>query len=275
VGGAGQHICTLGSVQRNLTLFYPFVFLILVIGSFILICLIIGRALCGWACPIGFFQDLISHGRNIGKLDKKEPSQKVHKKLAYVKYSILFLAIILAISIGLSALYNPLANAIYTERFPGSLIEVAPYCQFCPTPAIRHMTDFYIYDFNPQIFDPISMILVSLFMVFIIGAAIVPRFWCRYFCPMGAFSSFFNKVSLFTIQKTQSKCTRCGYCVNACPTRVTKIKDEDIDSRVTDTNCIFCLECIEACPEKALSFSCGSKIIYQGGKRNWWQRKNT
>lgn len=106
----------------------------------------------------------------------------------------------------------------------------------------------------------------------IMGAVAMPRFWCRYFCPMGAFSSFFNKVSIFSIRKEQLKCTKCNYCVSACPTRVQRVKDEDLDDRVTDMNCIFCLDCIEACPEKALSLSVNNKPIYRGGK-GWWERR--
>jgi polyferredoxin len=272
VGGAGQHICTLGGAQRSLTIFYPLIMLFLIIGSFIVICSIFGRALCGWACPIGLSQDLITRGRTLGRANPKEIPQKRHNQLSMVKYAVLILALMFAISIGLSMYANPIIGEIYTEKFPGSLIEVAPYCQFCPTPVLRHMVDFYILDFNPQLSDPLSLILFSFFFFFIVGAVAMPRFWCRYFCPMGAFSSFFNKVSIFSIRKEQSKCTKCNYCVSACPTRVEKMKDEDFDDRVTDMNCIFCLDCIEACPEKALSLSVNNKPIYRGGK-GWWERR--
>ncbi|MHA1933378.1 MAG: 4Fe-4S binding protein, partial [Promethearchaeota archaeon] len=271
VGGAGQHICTLGSAQRSLTLFYPFMFLILVIGTFILICIIFGRALCGWVCPIGLFQDFISRGRNLTKANAKEISQKKHDQLSLVKYAILILTLFLGITIGISVVGGSLIGTIFKEQFPGSLIEIAPYCQFCPTPILRHMVDFYFLEFDPQLSNPLSLGLFSLFFLFVIGAIIMPRFWCRYFCPMGAFSSLFNKVSLLSIQKEQSKCTKCNYCVNVCPTRVHRIKDEDVDHRVTDMNCIICLDCIEKCPEKALSLTMGKKEIYRGGKKGWWE----
>ena len=272
VGGVGQHICTVGSLQRSISLHNSIFFLILIIGALLIICTIVGRAMCGWACPFGLFQDLLTRARTLLKINAKEISLKRHEQLSMVKYAILILSILIAISIGLSVLSGSMINTIYSDQFPGSLIEVAPYCQFCPTPILRHMADFYFLDFNPQLSDPLSFILFSIFIGFIIGAILIPRFWCRYLCPMGALSSFFNKVSIFSIRKDQSKCTGCNYCVNACPTRVQAIRNEDIDDKITDMNCIFCLDCVEACPEKALSFAINKKVIYRGGKKGWWEQ---
>jgi polyferredoxin len=262
----------MGTLLRSLTLFWPFVLLVLTIGIMILICIIVGKALCAWACPIGLFQDVITRIREGLRLKTKEFSLRSHNKLVGVKYAVLFLVIVSAASIGISVFFDNMVANLYISHFPEGTSQVAPYCQFCPTPVVYYISNTLFMGAPPDISNPVNFAMMSMFIFFFIGAIIIPRFWCRYFCPLGALSSVFNKTSVFSIQKDQSKCTKCNYCVNSCPTRVQKIRDEDKDNNVTDLNCDFCLECIESCPEKALSFNVGNKVIYRGGKKVWWQQ---
>jgi polyferredoxin len=238
----------------------------------IIICLIIGRALCGWACPIGLIQDLFTKVRRFFKFNSKEFSLKWHNRLVGVKYAVLFLVIISAVSIGISTMSDDMVGSLYISNFPEGTTQTAPYCQYCPTPVIYYISNSLFMGEDPGFANPVNIAMLLIFVGFAIGAIIIPRFWCRYLCPLGAFASFFNKVSIFSIQKDQAKCTKCNYCVNSCPTRVQKMRDEDKDNNVTDMNCDFCLECIEACPDKALSLNVGGKAIYRGGKKEWWNR---
>ncbi|MCK5559447.1 MAG: 4Fe-4S binding protein [Thermoplasmata archaeon] len=272
IAAGGQKTCTLGTALRSLTLFWPFMLLIITIAILILICIIIGRALCAWACPIGLFHDLVTKGRQTVRVNPKEFSLKTHNKLVGAKYAVLFLILLVALSMGLSQLSGDTVSNLYISNFPEGTTQTAPYCQYCPTPVLYYISNSLFLGAELGLTTPVNAAMLFIFIGLVIGAVAMPRFWCRYLCPMGALSSFFNKVSIFSIRKNQSKCNRCNYCVDSCPTRVQIIRDEDKDERVTDMNCDFCLECIEACPEKALSLSVGKKAIYRGGKKQWWQR---
>ncbi len=46
-------------------------------------------------------------------------------------------------------------------------------------------------------------------------------------------------------------CTRCGKCVDACPTHVLKLAAGTVQVDFADGECTFCGECVEACPEPA------------------------
>jgi polyferredoxin len=54
-------------------------------------------------------------------------------------------------------------------------------------------------------------------IITIILAIIIYRPFCRYICPLGAFYSAFNSVSVFRYSVDKDKCIHCGKCAKACP----------------------------------------------------------
>jgi polyferredoxin len=266
----GQRVCDSGILFRGLSSFWPFAYIIIAIAFLFLICAIFGRLLCGWICPIGLFQDLAAKIRTALKIKPREFSQKTHDKMTMAKYAILMLAILLATATGLSLLANYTAGSAYKGLYPEGTAQIAPFCAVCPAPSIYYMGSvFETGDF--QFSDPTRFLAIGVLGIVLIGGFLTTRAWCRYFCPVGATSSFFNKISIISIRKDQKKCTKCNYCVSSCGMRIQQIREEDKKDRVMDMNCTFCLECIEACPEKALSLSLANKSFYIGGK-DWWMR---
>jgi len=191
--------------------------------------------------------------------------------MVIVKYALLFAVLLLSFSMGAALMADEATGEIYKSYFP-AMAQSAPTCVGCPTPIIRYIFIDVMINTNPNFSDWTSYLQIFIFMIFIVGAVAIPRFWCRYLCPMGALSSLFNKSSLLSIKKDHVKCTKCEVCADVCPTRVRMVVDEDEDTRVVDTNCTFCLDCIEACPDKALTLEFADKPIYKGGSE-WWEKK--
>jgi ferredoxin len=86
---------------------------------------------------------------------------------------------------------------------------------------------------------------------FIVGSIFIFRFFCRFFCPLGALYGLFNKISIFGIKLDKPKCIDCGLCISKCKMDIHHVGDHE---------CISCGECIDVCPTKAISFK-GSKIF--------------
>lgn len=77
-----------------------------------------------------------------------------------------------------------------------------------------------------------------------IAAVFIYRPFCRFFCPMGAFYSLFNRFAVLGMQVDQRKCTGCQLCVRRCR----------MDCRqVGDRECIACGQCRQVCPTKAIA----------------------
>lgn len=57
-------------------------------------------------------------------------------------------------------------------------------------------------------------------------------------------------MNLDLIRVNQEICTRCGFCVDVCPTRFITMRDQG--PQVTGQNCIACGHCVAVCPVEAL-----------------------
>jgi polyferredoxin len=270
--GEGVPLCVLGSWERTLTTWWPMVLMIGLLGVFVLIVMVVGRSMCGWACPIGFTQDLIDKLRSKLGINPVEPKKGRHERLTMIRFGILLFVTLIALSIGTTLLVDETAGEAYRSQWP-AMAQTAPICVGCPVPVIRYFVVDIVQNQRPNLADPTSFLQIFVFFFFMVGAFATPRLWCRYVCPVGALSSCFNKVSLFSISKEMSRCTKCDVCINVCPTRVQSIKDRENSGKIGDTGCIYCLKCVKACPEKALTFNAGKREIYTG--EGLWNRTNS
>ena len=138
---------------------------ILLIGFFTLISLFIwGRALfCGWLCPFGAFQELLSITAKRLGIKQLFLSQKIDVRLKYIKYILLFVIIV------------------------GTLLELK---------IIN-----YFYNIEPfktaitlRFFAPANLIIWATFLLVI--NLFVERAYCRYLCPLGGGLALMGKVRL-------------------------------------------------------------------------------
>ena len=210
--------CPLGSIQHFFTLqtipFYVFGFLAL-IGTGV------GRLICGYTCPIGFGQDLLYRVKTI--------KFKIPRWTRYVKYAVL-----------------------------ASLIIIIPYftfepwfCKLCPVGMFQAgiplvMWDPPAFDLRPLAgaFYYLKIGIVTATIIFIIT---VRRGFCRVFCPLGAIYSFFNKISIFRIVRTED-CRYCELCIEVCPVEINVFENPN------QMECIRCLECVRVCKNGGLKF---------------------
>lgn len=70
----------------------------IVLGTIFLIGALVGRAFCGWVCPVGFIQDIITTLK--GRLDGLSP--RTHKGAQNFKYLLLFVSLLISGTLGLT-----------------------------------------------------------------------------------------------------------------------------------------------------------------------------
>jgi ferredoxin-type protein NapH len=264
--------------------------LAVVLGSLIAASLVLGRSFCGWLCPFGIYQDVLTRIRKSVKLRHLSFSEKTSTKLGQSRYIIIAVVLILCVIFGSYSIFG-------TELIPGTIpggpegTEAGivsyinePFCLVCPARPLCILVECGIgamkFSYVSQIaYGPLwigGFYLTSINIAVLIAVTIVAlayrRFWCR-ICPLGGltaiFSTFtpFKQIALTRLKKNQEKCTRCGVCKRVCPTQATAMYEQK-GGDVTESRCMLCARCVEICPyEGALEFKFAGKTLMKS--RNW------
>ena len=230
--------CPLGSLQNALaaskTTVPAYIF-----GIIILFGLTLGRTICGFLCPVGLGQELL-HKIKTPKIQKS----KVTYILSYLKYVILAVFVV-----GIPLMYS-------------GVIPVPAFCKYiCPVGTAEGAGGLLSNPNNDDLFTLLGGLFTwkfILLVLFIVGSIFCFRFFCRFFCPLGAIYGFFCKLAMLGVKIDKDKCTDCGLCISACKMDVRKVGDHE---------CIQCGECMSVCPTKAIVWK-GSELFLKGSDCN-------
>ena len=91
--------------------------------------------------------------------------------------------------------------------------------------------------------------VIGFLLLFLVGMnVVIPRFFCRVLCPLGAFLGTLSTAALWRIDRDPHKCVDCDLCLKSCEGA------SDPHTQLRKSECFVCFNCIEDCPEDAISF---------------------
>lgn len=204
------------------------------IGFLIFIGALIGRVVCGFLCPFGLIQDLL-HKIPFPKKIRTFCGDRWLRKLKYV----IFL--------------------VFVILLPMFVVDImgqgSPYfCKLiCPAGTLEGGIPLVL--LSSVMRSAIGWLFVwksFILVVTILLSIIIYRPFCKYICPLGAFYSVFNPISVLKYKVDQNKCVHCGKCSAACQMQVDPVKNAN------DMECIRCGRCKKACPTSAISSGLGN-----------------
>ena len=200
-------------------------------GILILFGVLLGRFICGFLCPFGWFQELLH------KIPTKKFSTKKLKYLTWIKYAVLSVTVFL------------LPALVVNDVGMGEPF----FCKYiCPQGVLEGAIPLSVV--NSGIRSALGGLFTWKFGILIAVTALSVLFYrpfCKWLCPLGAFYALLNKVSLFQMKVDKSKCVACGKCAEACKMAV------DVTKTPNHTECIRCGMCVRACPTDAVRFRYG------------------
>ncbi|MGQ4833214.1 MAG: 4Fe-4S binding protein [Candidatus Asgardarchaeia archaeon] len=225
---------------------FPF----LELGVMFIIAALVGRGFCGWVCPFGLLQDVLEKVPT----PKYRPTHSTNKELSEIKYIFLGFTLILITWVGLAKYTNSfegLERALgYFSRVPWAAISPADTLESF-IPWLIKKGSFTTLESPYDIFGwPTFFWIRIAFLAFVIILSLfIPRAYCRYICPVGAFMSIFSKYSMVVFKINPVRCTNCKECEKHCPMGV-KFPDS---GAIRSRECILCGRCMASCPEKAIN----------------------
>ncbi|MGC1439498.1 MAG: 4Fe-4S binding protein, partial [Burkholderiaceae bacterium] len=180
-----------------------------ILWGFVLVTLFIwGRGtFCGWLCPFGAFQELISKLANKLGLHQKTLSVNTDMMLKRAKYVILAVILI-----------TVFISSSWTARF----VEIEPFKTAISMTFQRSW---------PYVLWALACLALSL---------VVYRGYCRYLCPLGACLAVLGRIRLFAWIPRRNECgTPCQTCRYRCGYQAIAPS-----GKVDYTECFQCLDCV-------------------------------
>jgi len=188
----------------------------------IILGLVFGRVWCGWLCPYHLLADVVAWLRTgLGRMILgREPGKTLPVPSSFkanvTRFGFLVLGMAAAGAIGI------------------------PVLNYVNAPAILS-TEAMILVKERTVSLEIAFIAVLLLLEF----SILPRFWCRLFCPTGSLISVFRtrfSLGVGTAIKTpRGACCKDNRCSGACPMGLKPFREAN------DLLCTNCGRCIDAC----------------------------
>lgn len=182
---------------------------------------VFGRFFCGFACAFGALGDFV-HALYVHvctKLKKKpvQMKEEIVRKFRCIKYLVL-LAIVLLCFRGIYA---------KTQGY-------SPWDVFSMLRAGNFKLEKYI----------LGIVLLGLI---VLGMCIQERFFCRFFCPMGAVFAMLPVLPIFALRRERENCINgCQACKRNCPSALELPSSGNMNVM---GDCFQCQQCIDTCPK--------------------------
>ena len=95
-----------------------------------------------------------------------------------------------------------------------------------------------------------SFLIGAVFLSAVLLNLTVPRFYCRFVCPLGAFFGVLSTFSLWRIgtRESTSECSGCHLCDTDCEGACQP------EEKIRINECVLCMNCLDTCPHNLVGY---------------------
>ena len=99
-----------------------------------------------------------------------------------------------------------------------------------------------------QRFYTSAWLIGAVFFTAVLLNLAVPRFYCRFICPLGALFGVFTRWTPWRIGKREGKCNECELCENNCEGACEPFE------KIRLRECLLCMNCLDACRQVQMTY---------------------
>jgi polyferredoxin len=239
---------------------------LLLAAGVLLLTLLFGRVWCGWLCPLGSVLEWLGPRR--ARRTAPADGWRVIKVL--LLFAILIAALLGSQSLTFLDPITILNRSMATAVWPALHYAVAKVEAFLyefgvlwtPLDALHNAVVAPLF-LNVRPVFALAPLTALLLAGLVALNWWVPRFWCRYLCPLGGMLGLLSRLALVR-REVRAACIQCGRCGRECPTGTVNPHD---GFRSDPAECIVCFDCLVGCAQGSAGFRWHLPAWRPGGSR--------
>ena len=200
----------------------------------ILLTLFVGRFFCGFVCPLGTISQFTGWLARLNQGPAARVEANRHRRSQAWKYYLL--AFLLALA---------LMGTVQTGVF-----DPLPLMYRSVNLALAPLADnrLGLFSDEPRAYASVWLIGVIFLGVLALNLAL-PRFFCRFACPLGALFGLLSRFSPWRMGKTSDRCGDCCICEHYCEGACRPA------GKIIISECVLCFNCLDGCPAGQVTFA--------------------
>jgi len=215
------------------TLYWPLLWAL----ATIILTIVFGRFFCGWVCPFGSLHHFVGYLGNRRKKTAQKIRLNKYRKAQCIKYFILLIFLFMAAFPSLAAtlqtgLLDPIP--LVTRSFNLLLLPIVDRAA-----NLVSVTDRFYEG---------AWLILAIFLTAILLNLVIPRFYCRFVCPLGALFAIISRFAIWRIGKMQSECSNCKLCDRACEGAC------EPSGSIRISECVLCFNCLDDCRDELIGY---------------------
>ncbi len=93
-----------------------------------------------------------------------------------------------------------------------------------------------------------TFLIGAVFLSAVLLNLYIPRFYCRFICPLGALFGLLGRFAIWRIGKSEEKCSNCLMCEKDCEGACSP------SAKIRVSECVLCMNCLHTCPHDLIGY---------------------
>jgi len=223
-------LTALGTILATGTLYSGLLWALVTIA----LTLFVGRFFCGFVCPLGTISQFTGWlGRRGQDTARRLEANRPRPLQSFKYYLLAFLLVLALMGTVLAGLIDPLPLIYRSVN-----LTLAPIAD----KGLNVLSD------GPRYYA--SAWLIGVVFLAVLGLTLVlPRFFCRFLCPLGALFGLTSRFTPWRLGKTSDRCGECRLCDEYCEGGCRP------SGKIITGECVLCFNCFDRCPAGRITFA--------------------
>ena len=226
-------LAAIGTALTTHTLYRPLLWAVAVI----VLTIVFGRFFCGWLCPFGAIHHFVGYLANRKKTAVQRIRLNKYRKAQCIKYVVLIVLLFMAA-------FPSLAATLQTGLLDPMPL-VSRSFNLLLLPIVDRSVNFI--SVSARFYEG-AWLIMSVFLTAVLLNLVIPRFYCRFVCPLGALFGIISRFAIWRIGEKEGDCTDCKLCEKSCEGAC------EPRGKIRISECVLCFNCLDDCKHELIGY---------------------